>query len=848
MTDKFLSVCCRASLFFIANAALCIAATPSLGEPPQTIQFEKNVLPILQEHCFKCHGDTKNKGGLKLTSRESLLEGGDSGLVIDLKNPSDSKLLNAIRYQEELKMPPSGKLAEGKIKALEAWVKAGVPWSAAPKTGSSPSPSSSAATKGKGGLGAGIVTPEAKRYWAYQPVRPAGELLPPEQHSPWVKNPIDAFVLAKLSAKGLAPNPSADRVPLIRRVTYDLTGLPPTPEEIDRFINDHSSNAYEQLVDRLLASSHYGEKWGRHWLDVVRFAETNGYERDGPKPFAWRYRDYVIKSVNEDKPYDQFVREQLAGDEIPGYHPEAIIATGYYRLGIWDDEPADPLQARADELDDFVATTCQAFLGMTMNCARCHEHKIDPIPQADYYRFQAFFADISRYSDDRNVKSANNLTDITPPAQRVLYEKEFSERQAEMERLGKNMTRMESEAIKKMPTEDQRAAEGLDRPAVIKKVRTFLAENEKQEYERDKKKLERLKKLPEPSCELALSVNRCKVNPAPTFVMIRGSAHALGQRVSPGFPSVLTDQEPQLQRPERDATSSGRRTVLANWIVSKDNPLAARVFVNRLWQHHFGRGIVASSNDFGKFGTPPTHPELLDWLAAEFMAGGWKIKRMHKWMLMSNTYQVSSRASEQGLKMDPENNLFWRFNPRRLSAEEVRDSILAVNGSLNTKVFGPSIYPKLPKEVLAGQSMPGNGWPTSSADESDRRSIYIHVKRTLQVPILSTHDQADTDNSCPVRYTTTVATQALGMLNGEFTNKQAERFAARLEKQRPTDVPAQVRLAIRLTTGRQAKDEEVKRDIDFIESLQKRYGLPSSQALKQYALLLLNTNEFVYLD
>jgi hypothetical protein len=830
------------------SAIVCAAITPSLAEPPAQIQFENKVLPILKEHCFKCHGDMKSKGGLKLTSRESLLEGGDSGLVIDLKNPAGSVLLKAIYYHDELKMPPSGKLPEEKVKVLEVWIKDGVPWSVVTKAESSSSPNSPLEKKGKSGLGGGVVTPEARKYWAYQPVRPATELLSSDQHSTWVKNQIDGFILSKLTAKHLAPNPPADRLALIRRITYDLTGLPPTPQEIDQFINDKSASAYEQLVDRLLASPHYGEKWGRHWLDVARYAETNGYERDGPKPFAWRYRDYVIKSLNEDKPYDQFVREQLAGDEIPGYHPEAIVATGYYRLGIWDDEPADPLQARADELDDIVATTCQAFLSMTMNCARCHEHKIDPIPQADYYRFQAFFADISRYSDDRNVKSANNLTDITAPEQRASYEKEFSERQAEIERLGKKMARTEAEAIKKMPAEDQRASEGLDRPAVIKKVLSFLAESEKEEYERDNQDLEQLKKLPEPKRELALSINRCTVNPPATFVMIRGSAHALGQRVSPGFPSVLNDQDPPLKRPERDAGSSGRRTVLANWIVSKDNALTARVLVNRLWQHHFGRGIVASSNDFGKFGTPPTHPELLDWLAGDFIAGGWKIKRMHKLMLMSSTYQMSSRASEQGLKLDPENNLFWRFNPRRLTAEEVRDSILAVSGSLNLKMFGPSIYPKLPKEVLAGQSMPGNGWPTSSADESDRRSIYIHVKRTLQVPILSTHDQADTDNSCPVRYTTTVPTQALGMLNGEFTNKQTELFAARLEKEQPGNPSAQIRLAIRLTTGRQAKQDEVKRDVEFIKSLRKKHSLTDSLALKLYTLLLLNTNEFVYLD
>jgi hypothetical protein len=812
-----------------------LSEAPVLADPPAADQFDQKVLPLLKDHCLKCHGDSKNKGGLRLTSREALLQGGDSGPVFDRNKPEASLLLQAIHYQGELRMPPSGKLPEEKIKILEDWFKSGAAWPA------SPVPSAILDPKPKGG----VVTPEAKNYWAYKTLRRPD--IPTVQKRQWISNPIDAFLLARLESQKLVPNPPADRLALIRRATYDLTGLPPRPEEIDAFLQDASPTAYEKLIDRLLASPHYGEKWGRHWLDVVRFAETNGYERDGPKPFAWRFRDYVIRSLNDDKPFDQFIREQLAGDEYPGHPPEAVIATGYYRLGLWDDEPADPLQARADEFDDIVATTCQAFLGMTMNCARCHDHKIDPIPQADYYRFSAFFADISRYSNDRNVKSANNLTDITPAQRRAAYEQEFSERQQTIARLEGQTQRLEAAAILKMPAEDQRAAEGLDRPLVLKKVPAHLPPDEKTSYLRDRAELERLKKIPEPQRELALSVNRCKANPPPTFIMIRGSAHAPGSMVSPGFPSVLTDQEPKLQRPGRDAASSGRRTVLANWIASSENPLTARVFVNRVWQHHFGRGIVASANDFGKFGEAPTHPELLDWLASEFMAGGWKIKRLHKLIMLSSAYQMSSRPQEHALKVDPENRLFWRNNMRRLTAEEIRDTILTMNGSLDLKVYGPSIYPQLPREVLAGQSMPGNGWPTTPADQSNRRSVYIHVKRSLQVPLLATHDQADTDSSCPVRYTTTVPTQALGMLNGDFTNQQAELFAKRLQKERPGDLSAQIHLAIRLTTGRTPSSEEVQRDADFIRSRQTK-GLGADQALKHYALLLLNTNEFVYLD
>ncbi|HQR08726.1 MAG TPA: DUF1549 domain-containing protein [Gemmatales bacterium] len=830
-----------------------LAQQPPQPTKAQLQHFEEKVLPILKASCFKCHGgEAKIKGGLRLTSREAILKGGDTGPAFDEKELGKSLLLKAIHHQDGLEMPPSGKLPAVQLAILEQWIKDGAPWSASTKI----------ETKaGEHKPTGGVVTPEAKNYWAYRPI--TQPVAPTVKNVAWVKNPIDAFILAKLEAKQLKPNGPADRLALIRRATYDLTGLPPTPEEIDSFVKDADPKAYEKLIDKLLASPQYGEKWARHWLDVVRYAETNGYERDGPKPFAWRYRDYVIKSFNDDKPFDQFVTEQLAGDEMPHATTDAIIATGYYRLGLWDDEPADPKQARFDELDDYVATTSQAFLGMTMNCARCHDHKIDPIPQADYYRMLAFFADIEHFSLDRNVRSPYNLTDISSPEKRKQYEAEFAVRQQRVEKLAAQMVALEDTIIKRMPEEEQRASEGLDRPAVIKKLDKFWKDDEQKQYTELKKEHDQLKKKPEPNRDLALSINRCKVNPPQTFVMVRGSPHSPGAKVSPGFPAVLTDKSPELTAPTKDSKTSGRRSVLAHWITSKENPTTARVYVNRLWQHHFGKGIVASTNDFGKFGSPPTHPELLDWLANDLVANGWKTKRLHKLMMMSNTYQMSlllpspSRGEGLGVRgstrnqpnpqtIDPENNLYWHFNPRRLTAEEVRDTILAVNGTLNLKAGGPSVYPIIPKEVLAGQSVPGDGWGKSSPEEAARRSIYVYVKRSLQVPILTTHDQADPDNSCPVRYTTTVPTQSLGMLNSEFTNDMANKLAERVAKEQPGDTKAQLQRAIRLTTGRVPTEDEMQKDLALLERFQSKHNMKPNQAMKQVMLMLLTANEMVH--
>lgn len=816
---------------FVTFVALVVASTAAADDQ---ISYDKEVAPLLKAHCLKCHGgEAKIKGGLRLTSRDEVLKGGDTGPAVSIDKPNDSLLLKAINYKDEPQMPPSGKLSDKEIEVLSRWVKAGAPMTAT--TTSTPAHAKPVA--------------DGKDYWAYQPIKRPEP--PAVKNSAWVRNPIDAFILAKLETRSLSPNPPADPVAFIRRITYDLTGLPPTPDEVDAFVqstNHNPQTAIENLVDRLLASPHYGERWGRHWLDVVRYAETNGYERDGPKPFVWRYRDYVIRSFNEDKPYDRFVKEQLAGDELSGAGNDGIIATGYYRLGLWDDEPVDPEQALFDGYDDIVATTGQVFLGMTLNCCRCHDHKIDPLPQTDYYRMVAFFRDIRPFSDTRDVRSKFNLTDISPPEQRKKYEAELSARQQRRDELRKEMKPLEDAAIAKMPPEDQLKVQDGKREEVLKKMPEFLEADQKEQYAKLRKELDELRKKPEPHRDLALSVNNCTARPASTHVLIRGNPHAAAAAVMPGFPKVLNAPDPTIAESAKDAKTSGRRTALADWITSPTNQMTARVMANRIWHWHFGRGIVASTNDFGKFGEKPTHPELLDWLATEFVRQGWSIKQMHKLILLSNTYRMSSRGNEAALKADPADHLFWRFPMRRLSAEEVRDSILSASGKLNLQAGGPSVFPPIPKEVLAGQSIPGDGWHTSPPDQANRRSVYVCVKRSLQLPILGTHDQADTDSSCPVRYTTTVPTQALGMLNGKFLQDSAAAMAERLRKDAGDDVAAQVRRAIRLTTGRVPSDDEVKKDSAFIAELKDKHKLSSQEALKQYCLMALNTNEFVYVD
>jgi hypothetical protein len=938
--------------------------------------FETKVRPILAENCFQCHGEKKHRGDLRLDSLAAALEGGGRGPALVPGHPEKSLLIKAIGHQDkDLKMPQDNKLSREQVDVLTEWVKMGAPW---------PGPDKVAAAPRKGDF---VISDKDRAHWSLQPVtRPA---IPVVKKTDWVKNPIDAFILARLEEKGLSPNPPASRQELLRRVTYDLTGLPPTPGEVEKFLADTSQDAYERLVDHLLESPRCGEKWARHWLDLVRYAETNSFERDNPKPHVWRYRDYVIRAFNSDKPYDLFLKEQLAGDELGRSDGDALIATGFYRLGLWDDEPSDSVLARYDGLDDIVATTGQVMLGLTFDCARCHNHKIDPIAQKDYYRLLAFFHNINHF---RNGGPTDEAPIFTSPAEAKAYQEQAAaldrkrnEAQAEITKIETEFRALHSrtkgnqaigfdlddlhykfyrnswtklpdfstlkhEDAGKLPrnlfdlsprtrneafgfvfdgtlivpetgkytfyldsddgsrlTVDGKAVityDGIHDMGEVRKAtielskgrlpikleyfqnvfryglyvawsgpdfeRRLLSTPEQQvlidfsrtirlegpallgqekyaAYQKLKKQLDTLKKQA-PAADRALCVTEAGPAPPETFVLVRGNPHVKGEKVTPGFPSVFNLPDPVIPAPKPGTRSSGRRLVLANWIASRDNPLTARVMVNRLWQHHFGRGIVRSPSDFGLHGSRPTHPELLDWLASEFVDRGWSMRAMHRLILTSNAYRMSSRGNEKALAADPVNDLFWRFDMRRLSAEEIRDSILAVSGNVNLKMFGPSVHPEIPREVLAGQSMPGRGWPVSLPDEQNRRSVYVHVKRSLLLPILESFDLAETDRTTPVRFSTTQPTQALGMLNGDFLNKQARVFAGRLRTEARSDVGAQVRLALALATSRAPTEAEIQRGMRFIEALRMQDGASPDVALDMFCLLVLNLNEFVYLD
>ncbi len=804
--------------------------------------FVATIKPVFEKNCFECHGGgEKIRGQFVMTNHADLIAGGETGSAIDLDSPLDSLLLAAI-YYETYEMPPSGRLPQSDIDNIQKWLSAGAPWKG---EGFKPQVAETETM-------APPVNAQTKKWWSFRkPVRPEfpnGVAASPSQ------NPVDQFIATGLLEAGLTTNPPASKRTLIRRAYYDLIGLPPTPLQVKEFEEDKSTDSYERLIDQLLASKHYGEKWGRHWLDIVRYAESNSYERDGTKPYVWRYRDYVIRSFNEDKPYDEFVKQQLAGDEIDSTLPENLIATGYYRLGLWDDEPVDRKQAWFDEMDDVLRTTSDSFLGLTVGCARCHDHKIDPIPQTDYYRMLSFFRGVQRYGVRNHETVLKQSTRPISPVEDVAqYNAATKLHQAEMKSLTRTMKAIER-LVKKdfVDVEHQEFAHEMNRaPLVQKRVGRKIdgveftqeqADNFKDAFTKFKALRDELPK----QLELALCVTERGPKARSTHVMIRGNAHAKGEIVEPGFPSVLSPPQPVILAPA-DEKSTGRRLALANWIASPDNPLTARVMINRIWQHHFGRGIVRSTSDFGFQGTAPTHPELLDWLAVEFVEGGWKLKRMHKLIMMSDAYRMSSQPNQTAYELDPLNDKFWRYNMRRLTAEELRDSVLAVNGTLNKKkMFGPSVFPKLPPEVLHGQSRPGENWGDSSEEDLCRRSVYIHIKRSLPVPMMSAFDVADPDSPCAVRFNTVQPTQALAMLNSKFVNEEAEKLTVLVRKECATPAD-QVASILTRVIQRRPVAKEVERGIEMIESLVAS-GSDEKKALQMFCVVALNLNEFLYLD
>ena len=691
----------RCSIISIAVFQLANAACAE-------IDFDRNVAPILVKRCLECHSESTAMGGFILTTRLGLLIGGDGGSAVSMTDPASSLFLGRVTAGE---MPPeqrgeSRKLPEDEIRVLTEWLNDGAVW---------PEGRTLDLFESTSDVRAG------RDWWSLQPVQrpPIPETLPA------TRNPIDAFVYNALAKHGFTPAPRADRRVLLRRLYYDLIGLPPTYEQTEAFVADESVNAWEKVVDSMLDSPHYGERWGRYWLDLVRYAETCGYERDQEKPFAWKYRDWVVNALNSDMPYDQFVIYQLAGDEIQNRDVNSVTATGFLMLGTWNDEPNDQQDYKYERLEDLVHTTSSAFLGLTVKCARCHDHKFDPIPQVDYYRIASAFWPGAIEPRDRKLLGG--------------------------------------------PSGDE-----LGVPNVL--GWTDLA-----------------------------------VTPKPLHVLKNGSRHTPLQAVSPApltaVPAMFRNFDPA----PPGAATTNRRLQLAKWIASPNNPLTARVMINRLWLHHFGQGLVRSPNSFGFRGDVPTHPELLDWLAADFVSGGWTMKRIHRLILNSETWKQSSLhpRHDEYSQTDSSNRFLWRANRRRLDAEALRDSLLMASGQLDLRMGGESFRPTIIAEALEGLSRKSSAWKASSPEEQRRRSIYIFMKRHLLPPLMTTFDLCDTTLPNAQRDVTTVAPQALALLNDAFSHDQSTALAKRIMSIAKSS-SEHAALAWRFALGRPATSDEVR--------------------------------------
>ncbi len=824
-------------------------AGKSLPAPTDTnIDFTQQILPILSNQCYGCHGQAVQIHGLRLDHRPGALQGGESGAPALI--PGNSGGSRLIRYvsgaDPKIVMPPQGdRLSEEQVGLLRTWIDQGAHYSEQ--------------------TSADEVQAGRSSHWSFQPVLPPP--IPSVSNPDWVRNPIDAFVLEKLEKRGWKPsNPATPRA-LLRRIYLDLIGLPPTLDEQEQILDAPTPQRFDELIAELLTRPGYGERWGRHWLDLVRYAETNGYERDGTKPSVWKYRDYVIRSLNQDKPYDRFILEQLAGDELPDSSAETMIATGFARLGPWDDEPADFDQDRFDQLDDIVRTTSEVFLGMTLGCARCHDHKFDPITQRDYYRMVAIFDGLQRPRNGRREKElpigtreqldrlAARDAEIDPLAQEI----ERLRADFRLSFLRSDQSGLPEEARQafltdpKERTDEQKKIVRQHSEKLVPQVAAALPVKTLEEIHLLEEKIDILRKAT-PDLEHAYFMHEPKL-PGPTHLLFRGRAATPGPVVFPRVPAVLADPEPAF--PDPGATSL-RRLTLATWIASPQNPLTARVIVNRVWQFHFGEGLVRSANDFGAIGQKPTHPQLLDWLANWFIDHGWSLKKLHQLIMTSNSYRMSKSGLPAYREQDPENRLLWRFPYTRLEVEVIRDSILAVSGRLNRKMFGPSMLPQVPPAALEGHPDPDEIWKPSEEAEASRRTIYAFIKRLMIIPMLEVLDFCDTSRSSSKRAVTSVAPQALTLFNSDFITHQSHYFAERLIGEVGLDFDRLIERAYRLALSRPATRQEQEAMLDFLRREMEASLWESSKvndraevrraALHQMCRVMFNLNEFVYPD
>jgi hypothetical protein len=877
---------------------------------------------------------------LDLRTRESMLKGGDKGPAVVPGHADQSLLIHRVtgKVGPKMPMPPVPALSERELSVLRKWINEG----ATVGNGTTADPKQ---TSGYGGDKEKPITVQDRKWWAFQ--KPVRHSRPAVQDSRWAKNPIDTFIKASLDAKGLVPAPPADRATLIRRAYLDLIGLLPTPAELDAFVNDQSPKAYENLIEKLLASPHYGERWGRHWLDVVRYADSSGFEHDRDLATAWRYRDYVIKSFNQDKPYTQFLIEQLAGDELDEPTYDSVTATAFYRIGprVRFREKDNPFY-RYDYLEDMVRTTFQGFMGLSVHCARCHDHKFDPISRKDYYRSLAIFFGYVNYDHP-----------LMPKDQIREWERKTRGVVAALEPLKKEVTRIEApyrkaqfEAnLKKLPEEvqiaiktpvDQRTpgqkllAAQFERGSSGDGDPNFMGEDPalslittagtrppnlieaprhggngrrppatgnliKVSEADDVRRTELLQKIAElekqmpptpPAVEgirdgdYRLTPDGPGDEPSPgktyrpdypdlgkSFLpqpgekyevpWVRFAANGLvveednkAPVVQPGYLTVLVNGTPPpvAKPPKRDDyVSSGRRRALAEWIGSPDNPLTARVIVNRIWHWHFGRGIVSTPGNFGKMGAAPSHPELLDWLATEFVRQGWSIKQLHRLIMNSETYKEGSTFyNAANAAKDPDNIFLWRYPLRRLDGEIIRDVILSASGQINLEAGGPPFFPSIPKSVRDGYRQ-GKWFLTKEEPETWRRSVYSYWKRGMKYPMFDVHDQPDQNVTVEKRNITTVPTQALTLLNNEFVLLQAQHLADRVVREAGSNDPAtQIKTLYRIALSREPSPRELAGHLEFIRKQRefRKDGASEMDPLVDLTHVMLNANEFVYIN
>jgi cytochrome c553 len=905
MVIDFVSMTSRLSS---AAAALTIFSSLARGDADL---FEKSVRPVLAQHCQTCHDAKVRMGGLDLTTAETFARGDVAG-----------RLLNAIRYGGKIRMPPTGKLEDEQIAALAEWVRQGAQWPSA------------------------VRVEKRETFWSFEP--PRAVTPPAVRDEEWAHNEIDRFLLARLEQKGLRPAPDAAPLTLLRRATFDLTGLPPSEAEAKAFLADRSPDAYERLIERLLASPHYGEHWGRHWLDVARYADSTGADEDHKYPHAWRYRDYVVDAFNRDLPYDRFVTEQIAGDLLPagqegGVNTRGIVATGFLALGPKLLAERDKKKAFYDIVDEQIDVVSRALLGLSLACARCHDHKFDPLSMRDYYSMAAIFASTKQLADPNAPLSTLYFAPLAPKAVAARYEahlKEVEARRKAIDQLFAQDRNRRAERLRPQLAGYMLAAwrvyaqgadaadiarrEGLDEHAVAGWVKYLkpagerlphlepwhtaspgdlpaMAEKYQSEYEAESQRrasakseweqaaarakaegrkppeqprfyvgdnrffsevngaagpfappedererllpaaaAERLAKLRSELAELARSGPEepplaCAVaegEPVEQHVFLRGNWESKGPLVRKGFPAVLAHgEQPEILK------GSGRRE-LAAWLTSREHPLVARVMVNRIWQGHFGEGIVRTPSNFGRMGEPPTHPDLLDWLARQFQDSGWSVKAMHRLIMRSRAYRMSSTPLPEQRVKDPGNRLWSRFQRRRLAAEEIRDSLLALDGALDRTAGGPlqKLTTELDKPFTSGRL-------SMDPDSTRRRSLYLTLRRPNLPGVLALFDFVDSTTSAESRAQTNVAPQALYLMNSPFAAERATSLARRLLAD-PGGDGARVEHAYWAAFGRGPRDEEIRRALDYVAAFPEKDN--RAKAWTSLCHALLNSSEFLY--